>query len=96
MIYEYNGSNLGDGLYFFYAAYNSKCNVLAERINKLNNDYKNLNIYRVNTTKYMNIKNQLSVTKIPSYLLIKNQSVISRKDGNVDYYTLKQWLKERV
>lgn len=95
MIYEYNGSNLADGLYYFYAAWNSKCNLLAERLLKLNLDFKNLTIYKVNTTKYAQLKKDLKVIKMPSYLLIKNQQVVSRKDGNFDYITLKKWLAER-
>ncbi|MDE5714571.1 MAG: thioredoxin family protein [Anaeroplasmataceae bacterium] len=94
MIYEYNGQDLFDGLYFFYASWNSKCNVLAERIQKLNLEF-NINIYRVNVTKYGNLKQQFRINRIPSYLLIKNGEVISRRDGNVDYYSLKLWLKER-
>ncbi|MDE6584644.1 MAG: thioredoxin family protein [Anaeroplasmataceae bacterium] len=96
MIYEYNGSNLTDGLYYFYASWNSRCNVLADRIQKLNLDFNGLTIYKVNTTKYANLKKELQVNKIPSYLLIKDQQVIGRKDGNFDYYTLKNWLKERM
>lgn len=96
MIYEYNGSNLADGLYYFYASWNSRCNVLAERITKLNMEFKNLTIYKVNTTKYANMKKDFQVSKIPSYLLIQNQQVVSRKDGNFDYISLKKWLNERL
>ena len=95
MIYEYNGSNIVDGLYYFYAAWNSKCNTLKERINKLNNNY-NINIYKVNTTKYNNLKQLYSINKIPIYLLIKNEKVISSIHGNVDYYTLSKWLKDKL
>ncbi|MDE7263153.1 MAG: thioredoxin family protein [Anaeroplasmataceae bacterium] len=96
MIYEYNGSNLADGLYYFYASWNSRCNILADRLLKLNLDFKNLTIYKVNTTKYSQMKKDFNVVKMPSYLLIKNQQVISRKDGNLDYFSLKKWLSERM
>ena len=96
MIYEYNGTNLADGLYYFYASWNSKCNMLAERIQRLNMEFKNLTIYKVNTTKYTNLKHDLKINKMPSYLLIKNQEIVGRKDGNFDYYTLKKWLQERM
>lgn len=96
MVYEYNGSNLADGLYYFYAAWNSRCNMLAERIQRISLDFKELPIYKVNTTKYANLKRELQVNKIPSYLLIKNQQIVGRKDGNFDYYTLKKWLTERM
>lgn len=96
MIYEYNGSNLADGLYYFYASWNSRCNVLAERITKLNMEFKNLTIYKVNTTKYANMKKDFIINKIPSYLLIQNQQVVARKDGNFDYISLKKWLNERL
>ncbi len=96
MVYEYNGSNLNDGLYYFYASWNSKCNILAERIQKLNLEFKELSIYKVNTTKYMNLKKELQVNKMPSYILIQNGQIVSRKDGNLDYFTLKKWLSERT
>ena len=96
MIYEYNGSILADGLYYFYASWNSRCNVLAERITKLNMEFKNLTIYKVNTTKYANMKKDFKINKIPSYLLIQNQQVVARKDGNFDYISLKKWLNERL
>ncbi|MDE6947079.1 MAG: thioredoxin family protein [Anaeroplasmataceae bacterium] len=96
MVYEYNGSNLNDGLYYFYASWNSKCNILAERIQKLNLEFKELSIYKVNTTKYMNLKKELQVNKMPSYILIQNGKIVSRKDGNLDYFTLKKWLSERT
>lgn len=96
LIYEYNGSNLADGLYYFYASWNSSCNVLKDRITKLNLDFKNLTIYKVNTTRYPQIKKDLKINKIPSYLLISNQQIVDRRDGNIDYLTLKNWLKERI
>ncbi|MDE5566016.1 MAG: thioredoxin family protein [Anaeroplasmataceae bacterium] len=96
LVYEYNGLELQDGLYFFYASWNSACNVLKERISRINNEFPQINIYRVNTTKYSNLKQQLKVNRIPSYLWIKNQVIEGRRDGNVDYFTLKKWLQERV
>lgn len=96
MIYEYNGSNLSDGLYYFYASWNSKCNILAERIIKLNIDFNNLNIYKVNTTRFNNLKKQLNIKKIPTYLYIKNGIIKEKLEGNFDYISLKKWIKERV
>ena len=95
MIYEYNGSNIVDGLYYFYASWNSNCNTLKERINRIDRNY-NINIYKVNTTKFNNIKKSYNVTKIPSYLLIKDNNVVSSINGNVDYYTLSKWLKDNL
>ena len=96
MVYEYSGGNLADGLYYFYAAWNSKCNVLADRITRINLEFPSINIYKVNTTRYPNIKKELNVSKIPSYLLVSSKEVTSRKDGNIDYLTLKKWLKEML
>lgn len=96
MIYEYNGSNLNDGLYYFYASWNSKCNILADRIIKLNMDFRNLAIYKVNTTKYNDLKKRLEVKKIPSYYLIKDGVIKEKLEGNFDYNSLKKWIKERV
>ena len=68
MIYEYNGSNLADGLYYFYASWNSRCNVLAERITRLNLEFSNLTIYKVNTTKYANMKKEYKMTTVEELL----------------------------
>ncbi|MDE7213283.1 MAG: thioredoxin family protein, partial [Anaeroplasmataceae bacterium] len=67
----------------------------ADRINRLNLEFKNLTIYKVNSTKYPQMKKDFKINKIPSYLLIQNQQVVTRKDGNFDYLTLKKWLNER-
>lgn len=96
MIYEYNGSNLVDGLYFIYASWNSKCNILIDRINRINKEFPNINIYKVNITKYPTIKAKFLVKKIPSYIFVKDNEIFARKDGNIDYFTLKNWLLEKV
>lgn len=96
LVYEYSGGKLLDGLYFFYASWNSSCNVLKERITRINNDFPGLNIYRVNTTKYSALKQQLKINRIPSYLMIAKEEVTARRDGNIDYFTLKKWLLERI
>lgn len=96
MIYEYNGSNVTDGLYYFYASWNSNCNTIKNRINRIDKEYNNLTIYRVNTTKYIKLKNDMNINKIPSFIFIKNNEIVSRISGNVDYYTLSNWLKENL
>ncbi len=95
MVYEFSGGNLTDGLHYFYAAWNSKCNVLADRITRLNLEFPNLNIYKINTTRYPNIKKEFNISKIPSYILLKNGEIVGRRDGNIDYFSLKSWLKEK-
>lgn len=95
MVYEYSGGELQDGLYFFYASWNSNCNVLLNRITRLNNEL-SIPIFRVNTTKYNLIKEKLAVHRIPSYIWIQNHQIVSRKDGNIDYFSLKKWLQERI
>lgn len=94
-IYEYNGSSIIDGLYYFYASWNSNCNTLKDRINKIDKSF-NINIVKINITKYNEIKRLYNVTKIPTYLLIKNNEVLSGINGNVDYNTLNKWLKENI
>ena len=96
MIYEYNGSNMTDGLYYFYASWNSNCNTIKNRINRLDNSYPEINIYRLNTTKYNKLKNEFNISRIPTYVLIKNNEVISKINGNIDYYSLSNWLKENL
>ena len=92
MIYEYNG-NLVDGLYYFYASWNSKCNVSNDRLKRIDLEFKNLNIITVNTTKFPNLKKDFTIKVIPTYLLFKNNQIIKKIEGNIDYISLAKWLK---
>ena len=51
-------------------------------------------IVRINTTKYPGLKKNFEVTRIPSYLFIKDGKVIKRLNGNVDLMTLTKWINE--
>ena len=93
MIYEYNG-NLIDGLYYFYAGWNGKCQYINDKINKLNSNYPDFPIVKVNTTKNQLLKKQFSVNKIPTFILLNNSKIIKRIDGNTDYYSLSQLIKK--
>ena len=84
-----------DGLYYFYASWNSNCNTIKNRINRLDNSF-DINIIRVNTTKYNSLKQKYNINRIPIYLLIKDNNLLTSINGNVDYYTLSKWLKENI
>lgn len=91
MIYEFNG-NLVDGLYYFYASWNSKCNHSMERLEKISRKY-DMNIIKINTTKYPGLKTNFNVSKIPTYLYVVDGKVIKRIEGNVDYISLSKWIE---
>lgn len=95
MIKEYQGEFLTDGLYYFYAGWSSKCNVLIERLDKISRDFPTLTIYKVNTTKYPGFKKDCSITKIPSYLMFKNQTITGKLEGNVDFLSLHRWISQQ-
>ena len=94
MIIEYNGSNLNDGLFYFYASWNSNCNSTKQKLERLNFDNKNITIYRINVTKFPELKEKYKVSRIPSYMIVKNNNIITRRDGNIDFYSLNKWIKE--
>ena len=96
MIYEYNGTGclLEDGLYYFYASWSSKCNTLKERLQRLSSSMPDLRIYRVNTTHYQTLKKNLSIQRIPTYLCVNDAHIVSKMEGNVDFYSLKKWIEK--
>lgn len=91
MIYEFNG-NIVDGLYYFYASWNSKCNASMNRLERISNKF-NITIIKVNTTKYPNMKKNFNIVRIPSYLYIKDNIVMSKMEGNIDYISLFKWIE---
>lgn len=91
MIYEFNG-NLVDGLYYFYASWNSKCNSSHDRLERISKKH-NLNVIRVNSTKYPGLKKNFNVSRIPTYLFIKDGNVIKKLEGNIDYISLSKWIE---
>lgn len=93
MIYEFNG-NLINGLYYFYSGWASKCRLIQDRLEKISKANPDLVIVRINTTKYPGLKKNFEVTRIPSYLFIKDGKVIKRLNGNVDLMTLTKWINE--
>lgn len=93
MVNEFNG-NIIDGVYFFYSGWAGKCNYINDRINRISKKYPNINVIKVNTTKYMGLKKQFLIQRIPTFIYIKNYKEIKRIEGNVDYITLNNWLEK--
>ena len=48
MVFDYQGQMM-DGLYYFYAGWNGKCQYTLEKINRIANSIPDLDIYKVNT-----------------------------------------------
>ncbi|MBO5712050.1 MAG: thioredoxin family protein [Acholeplasmatales bacterium] len=95
MINEYNGSNLIDnGLIYFYSSWISTCNMYNDLINIIDKKFRNLSIMKVNTTKHYDMKEEFEVKKIPSFVLVKNNEIISRIDGTTSQYTMINWIND--
>lgn len=96
MIFEYNfNSNIeGFAILYFYAAWSSKCNLHQDVLKRIDNENKDVSIYKVNTTKFPHMKQKFSIHKIPSYVIINEGNVLSRVDGYTDAYSLSRWVKK--
>lgn len=96
MIIDYNLNNLGDtGLLFFYASWASKCNLHLDALKRIQYENKDMNIYKINVSKYPHFKKQYNINKIPSFVIIKNNNVIDKVNGYIDQYSLSRWVKEK-
>ncbi|MGM9969341.1 MAG: thioredoxin family protein [Anaeroplasma sp.] len=95
MILEYNFQSSIDGyaLLFFYASWSSNCNLHQDAIKRIASENKDLNIYKINTTKYPNLKQKYNVHKIPTFILLNDNRIVSRVDGYKDGYSLSKWVK---
>ncbi len=96
MIYEYGGASLPNGLYYLYAGWSSKCNLIKERIERISKEHPSLNIYRVNTTKFPQLKAEWQITRIPSYVYVESGTVKEKMMGNVDLFSLQKWVNHLV
>jgi thiol-disulfide isomerase/thioredoxin len=95
VIKEYNGTNLiKDGLLYFYSSWISSCNMYNELVSNIDKKFKDLSIMKINTTKHYELKEKFKITKIPSFIMIKDDEIISRKDGNTNQYTIINWINE--
>ena len=95
MLLEYNSQIeiKGFSLLYFYASWSSNCNLHKESIKRIDNENKDLNIYRINVTKFPNLKQKYSIHKIPSYIILNEGNIVSRLDGYTDGYSLSRWVK---
>lgn len=95
MISEYNGGGLNsECLAYFYASWNSKCNLHIEALRRIDREQKDLSIVRINVSKFHEMKERFSVGKIPTFILLKDGNVISRVNGYTDQYSLSRWVKK--
>lgn len=63
-------------------------------VNVIEKKYKDLAIIRINTTKYYEMKEQFKIKKIPSFVLLKDDNVVSKYDGMTSQYSMINWIKE--
>lgn len=93
MIIEYNGKEIeSDSLLYFYASWSSKCNIHLDALKKIDKNSNNLSIVKINVTKYPTLKERYIVKKIPTFIILKNNNIISRLDGYTDQYSLARWV----
>ncbi len=95
MILDYNLNLVlkDDYILYFKASWNSSCNLHIEALKELDLVAK-INIYVVNVTKYPHLKAKYKVNRIPTYILFKNDDIISRIDGSINRYSLIKWYKD--
>ena len=95
MIVEYNGKNIvGKSLLYFYANWSSNCNIHLDAIKRIEYENPNIVILKINTTKYHDIKVKYSINKIPTFIVLdENSNIISRINGYKDQYSLSKWVK---
>lgn len=63
-------------------------------VNVIEKKYKDLAIIRINTTKYYEKKEQFKINKIPSFVLLKDDNVVSKYEGMTSQYSIINWIKE--
>lgn len=95
MIVEYNGGNINPNcLVYFYASWASKCNLHLDALKKIEAENKDLLILRVNVSKFHALKEKYTITKIPTFMILNNDSIIARVNGYTDQYSLTRWVKK--
>lgn len=95
MIIEYSGGNFNpDCMVYFYASWSSRCNLHLDALKRIENENRDLTILRVNTSKYHMLKEKYNITKIPTFLMIHDDTVVARVNGYTDQYTLTRWVKK--
>lgn len=93
MILEYKGTNLiNDGILYFYSSWINDCSISKNSLNEINSKFKNINIQKINVTKYYKLKKDYNIKIIPSFLYIKNDKVISKIDGMSNTISLNKWI----
>lgn len=95
MIIEFNGSHINSScMLYFYAGWNSNCNIQLDALKKIDMENKDLLIIKINTTKFNSLKKNYDIKKIPTYLYIENNQEKSRLEGYASKYILTKWLKD--
>lgn len=91
MIYEYNENFKIKGLYlvFFYAGFTKSCQINEGVFNGIS-----INILRVNTTKFHNMKHKYNISKIPSFILVNDGNIISKYDGILNSKSIEDWIRK--
>ena len=96
MIKEYNGEVIDDGfiLLFFYASYSSNCNTSLANLDYLAHSFTDMDIIKINITKYINLKTKYKIKVIPTYLLLNKNNIISKCEGAQNRIALTGWVNQ--
>lgn len=97
MIKEYNGNNLiKNGILYFYSSWVSTCNIPKSNLSYLENKYKNIDMMKINTTKFHDVKKIYNIKIIPSFIIIKDTELVSQLDGISNKITLDKWILNNI
>ncbi|MGM9971993.1 MAG: thioredoxin family protein [Anaeroplasmataceae bacterium] len=93
MIQEYNENTQIRGLMvlFFYASWSKSCALNEEIISIIS---KKINVLKINTTKYYDLKIKYNVKKIPTYILSRDGNIISIYSGPINRKNVLGWLEQ--
>ena len=68
--------------------------ILLRSSKRINKEYNDLIILRINTSKYVNLKKEFNINKIPTFILYIEDEIKARIDGYKDQYSLINWIKK--
>jgi len=81
----------------FYANWCGPCKMEAEVLEQLNNiENRGFEIVKVNVDECPIIAQKYNVESIPTIIIIREQQILNKKVGYIDYDTLKNMMKDYV
>jgi thioredoxin 1 len=77
----------------FYAEWCNPCKTMLPIFEELKNVFKNIEFSKINIDESDEV-GKFGVTSIPTFILIRNNAEISRKNGVITKETFKNWLEQ--